>query len=167
MVRALLKGGKTQTRRIIKRPLKHPGWTGYSYFDRDGDGIAIENGPDYPDTDDDVIRCPYGRTLDRLWVRESFWSNDEGDLVEYRATNPLAVDLWKPSIHMPRKLSRITLQIVHIACEQLQWINEAGAFAEGVGCLAEYRELWGKINGPLSWGRNPWVWVVTFDRVSA
>lgn len=77
MVRALLEERKTQTRRPIGRELKHPGWTGYSYFGPSKnnptcESMAIENGPDYPDSDEDVVRCPYGAVGDRLWVRENW-----------------------------------------------------------------------------------------------
>jgi len=71
MVIATLDGTKTQTRRIIKRPIKHPGWTGYTVtYAQDG---AIECGPDYPDGEDDFVKCPYGQPGDRLWGRENFW----------------------------------------------------------------------------------------------
>lgn len=77
MVRALLYGNKTQTRRIIKRPLKHPGWTEYVYFgpsknNPNCQSRVIECGPDYPDDHTDQVMCPYGAAGDRLWVRETW-----------------------------------------------------------------------------------------------
>ncbi|MDR1661247.1 MAG: hypothetical protein LBR95_02295 [Azoarcus sp.] len=94
---------------------------------------------------------------------------------------------WRPSIHMPRWASRITLEITDIRIERLQDIIEDDAIAEGVGqivleillgiqqcgeCAAidfdpvnEYRKLWESINGENSWDKNPWVWVVEFRRI--
>lgn len=82
MVRALLAGTKTQTRRVIARPLQNPGWTTYRYF---GPSVnnptctskAIECGPDYPDGKEDQVLCPYGAAGDRLWVREA-WRSERG-----------------------------------------------------------------------------------------
>ena len=89
---------------------------------------------------------------------------------------------WRPSIHMPRWASRITLEITDIHVERLQEISYADAMAEGVefwhhaetlkGLAAccehryEFEDLWTSINGPGSWDANPWVWVVEFRRVS-
>ena len=87
---------------------------------------------------------------------------------------------WKPSIHMPRWASRITLEITGVRVERLQDISEADAIAEGCrpvrpeivldGLVArtgrsavdEYRQLWQSIHGPESWAANPWVWVTEF-----
>src|SRR4051794_39546162 len=82
MVRALLAGTKTQTRRIIKRPLKHPGRTVYTYHgpsknNPDQASVAIASGPDHPDGSDDKVRCPYGAAGDRLWVRETWAPHDQ------------------------------------------------------------------------------------------
>ena len=87
----------------------------------------------------------------------------------------------RPSIHMPRWASRITLEITGIRVERLLDISEGDAKAEGItteqSSLTEgirgrehrifFRELWEKINGPGSWEKNPWVWVVEFWRVKA
>lgn len=197
MVRATLAGIKTQTRRPIKRPLRHPGWTGYSYFASDG-GIAIENGPDYPDADDDVVRCPYGVPGHRLWGRETYARVDGGfvyradvpSLHEERMVVRLArkhgtkVTPWIPSIHMPRVAARLVLDIVSIRCQQLQDISEADALAEGVtkvgkrwevegivatpdGARDAYKSLWEYIHGPGSWNANPWLWVIEYKRFAA
>ncbi len=87
---------------------------------------------------------------------------------------------WKPSIHMPRNLSRIDLEITSVRVERLQDISESDAIDEGsfswageqdtpVRDLLEarlvYRHLWESINGQGSWDANPWVWVVTFRKV--
>ena len=202
MVRALLDGSKTQTRRAIKRPLQNPGWTSYRYFGPSENNPpcqsrAIECGPDYPDGKEDQVMCPYGTAGDRLWVREA-WSHDAQSLEQcrtahedamgggsygpyYRATESAPDTLrWKPSIHMPRWASRLTLEITSVRVESLQDISRADAIAEGAPpshpsinqisrefgfadfSRSWYGQLWDQINGPGSWAANPWVWVIEF-----
>ncbi|MEB3169133.1 MAG: hypothetical protein VKK97_10435, partial [Synechococcaceae cyanobacterium] len=88
---------------------------------------------------------------------------------------------WRPSIHMPRWASRITLEITGVRVERLQQISEDDAIAEGVtptmpiygdcggfehqGGRDAFWRLWESINGSDSWHANPWVWVVEFQRV--
>jgi len=133
--------------------------------------------------------CPYGQPGNRLWVRESFRDARAAMLgrVLYRADGDNICG-WKPSIHMPRHLSRITLEVTTVRVERLQSISEADAQAEGVtpkwepGCsgrlmdalggfsfrpaASAYAELWEQIHGPGSWDANPWVWVIEFKRVT-
>ncbi|CUR70325.1 hypothetical protein [Achromobacter xylosoxidans] len=138
MVRAILAGHKTQTRRVAK-PVRHPGW-GNLY-----DPGVLAREPQH--TID--LSCPYGAPGDRLWVRESFWGcdapgwgdqpcvvyDDEWHGKEYR---PAEVRPWArkfgriPSIHMPRDCSRITLEITGVRVERLHEISEADAVAEGI-----------------------------------
>jgi hypothetical protein len=91
--------------------------------------------------------------------------------------------LKRPSIHMPRKFSRITLEITNFRVERLCEISEEDAIAEGVtptsplygdsggfvhqGGIEAFSKLWESINGPGSWEANPWVWVVEFKRVES
>jgi hypothetical protein len=165
MIRAILDGRKTMTRRSMKGMFKY--------------GSAIsENGV--------IINCPYGKPGDRLWVRETWAEKHEG--FAYKASAPEACwenAKWKPSIHMPRIASRITLEITNIRIERLQDITEEDAIREGVEMLPGYnlkfyknynsnsqhwletakhsfQSLWQSINGPLSWDKNPFVWVVEF-----
>lgn len=188
MVRAILDGRKSQTRRIVK---PQPQWRlGYMAVD----GGAIQCGVDYPDGADDFVRCPYGRTGDRLWVRETFWLRNHGNTfrglgIDYKAggnkhiPKPAKVGrlcCWRPSIHMPRWASRITLEITGVRVERLNDISEEDAEAEGAtsqdrhfrcgnelfGCRSGFAILWSKINGPDSWDANPWVWVVEFKRLA-
>lgn len=193
MVRALLAGTKTQTRRAVKMP---PSWDCIVYADwgngwwpyRSDDGES----PNY-DNNEIPLNCPYGRPGDRLWVRET-WAQpttlDPGPTF-YRAdypacaagfTNLPPIDdiTWKPSIHMFRRDSRILLEIISVRVERLQDISEADAAAEGWTRRPEvsadpqvhadaardwYMDLWEEINGAGSWDANPWVWVVEFRRV--
>jgi hypothetical protein len=184
MVRAILDGSKTQTRRIVKvRGLdfiggkgqeNDPAAWGYPYPDREG----------YADLTDGIA-CPYGKPGDRLWVRETWGisarvSTDgnerrlrEQDLTHllYRATADHDSDRWRPSIHMPRWASRTTLEVESVRVERLQDISEEDAKAEGVMWYQDmsnaevFQTLWESINGPGSWDANPWVWVITFKRI--
>lgn len=122
-----------------------------------------------------------------LWVRESFRTEVRGnrhtgekfDVVMYRADSPWRPEFdvlrYKPSIHMPRGFSRLTLRLTDLRIERLHQISEADALAEGstepslvekIGaCWSErdaYAKLWEHINGKGSWTENPWVWVLDF-----
>lgn len=179
MVRAILDGSKSQTRRIIKiQPdIEHDGepyWFvgGYRAWRYRGVTDILRKGGD-------EISCPYGQPGDRLWVRETFHTVD-GHRAFYRADynhNPKGDKehgiVWTPSIHMPRWASRITLEVTGVRVERLQDISEAGAMAEGSqwsACgapqdgsyKAGYAQLWESINGAGSWPANPWVWVIEF-----
>jgi hypothetical protein len=183
MVRALLAGTKTQTRRALKMPegaidaiFQQDGlwWT--------GDALTGEKDGDIP------IRIKIG---DRLWVREAWkpipvdrpggyfveGSPFYGREIYYRCDGncPLWADgPWKPSIHLHRKNSRLTLTVTDVRVQRLQDISEEDAIAEGVATFAEgrtmrsisdaeiYRLLWEEINGPGSWASNPWVVAYTF-----
>lgn len=174
MVRAIIDGTKTQTRRVVK-PAK----------DRNGSGCNLApceiagdvNGGDYS-------LCPYGQPGDRLWVREThgFWPSADSerreDGVIYRATDDdweCRMFDWRPSIHMPRWASRITLEITSVRVERLQDISEADAVAEGVkntlhlqgGRFANenFAHLWWVIHGDGAWESNPWVWVIEFKKL--
>ena len=169
MIRAILANTKTQTRRAFKTK----------------NGGVWPNANDLPGMRQILRSCPYGQPGDRLWVRETFghFERNEnfapGCEVFYRADGEsLAVEPWRPSIHMPRWASRITLEITGVRVERLQKIDIADAQAEGVsdtgafildgegneqgGPIAEYAVLWEQINGPGSWDANPWVWVLDF-----
>jgi hypothetical protein len=162
MVRALLDGSKTQTRRIVKGAAI------------DWISTPIGFNPQFV-ADAENRLCPYGHKGDRLWVRETWRKWPDG--YAYRATHKdteLADAVhapWKPSIHMPRAASRITLEITGVRIEHLQAISEVDALAEGIDqdtCqpVAVYRELWESINGHASWDANPHVWVIEFKRIA-
>lgn len=183
MVRALLNGTKSQTRRIVKPQ---------PYF------ISPENTPRITKAPGlhPYIPCPYGQPGDRLWVRETWQGplldseeheaqcRDDGPeafkkpgFCAYRATDTLdAIDAegndlgWRPSIHMPRWASRILLEVTSVRVERLQDISEADAEAEGPpkhfnSWRDNFCALWQKINGDGSWDANPWVWAIEFNRM--
>ena len=198
MVRAILAGTKTQTRRVVKPQPR-----------RVDCGVPFGDAPAWARAEPGsmVMRCPYGQPGDRLWARETWARDDEDGVLMYRADvgrdmNANAWEQgrlegapryrWRPSIHMPRWASRITLEITGVRVERLQDISEGDAIAEGVnrfhGMLKDedaaafnrigpvefngfpiirYGVLWESINGPASWDANPWVWVVEFNRVGA
>lgn len=185
MVRAILDGRKTQTRRIVK-----PQPTGCEPYrcERYCPAIVrpdgeLDAGPEvfgcYSDDGEWGVRCPYGGPGDRLWVRER-WAAVKGfdwyrprDIprnatITYAGHGDTAcangIGKWRPSIHMPRWASRITLDVEAVRVERLQDITDEDAAAEGVEYRTVFAELWESINGRGSWDLNPWVWVVEFNR---
>ena len=187
MVRALLDGSKTQTRRVFKLPR---GCSWYEALGGEAKGeIQDDNGPAWWHVEEQS--CPYGQPGDRLWVRETWAMDDEDGALMYRAdvgSGNEADDWernrldgvprfkWKPSIHMPRTACRITLEITSVRVERLQDISRGDAMAEGCPFpnMAKgddprqwYTTLWEQINGEGSWDANPWVWVVEFKKVTA
>lgn len=174
MVRAVLGGCKTQKRMIVK-PQPTPDAARFVPWEtEEGSWAAQSNsGKMFVNASWQPVVCPYGQPGDRLWVRETFWLEEPwkpGDYISYRATEQVVLGPWKPSIFMPRKASRITLEIVSVRVERLQDISEDDAKAEGVEPYAPddgryvegYRELWQSINGAGSWALNPWVWRIEF-----
>ena len=196
MVKAIIEGRKTMTRRVVKcsRALDTCGL------------MPLEP---------DVEKCPYGQPGDRLWVRET-WAAvrfSEDDVRESHDIPPAKTDYWttaykadvvyeenrddrgfawRPSIHMPRWASRITLEVTAVRVERLQEITEADARAEGIAlepCSAGhhmryglwtgkkhacndsakvvYMDLWEAINAErgFGWDVNPWVFVIEFKRI--
>lgn len=200
MVRAILEGRKTQTRRIIK----HQDLIEFDELNGEFIFAHARHCPNYCDYACGGLACPYGRVGERLWVRET-WAivpavSDDGSKhkakgdgtgATWRADwngNPSGFQ-WKPSIHMPRWASRITLEITGIRVERLNDISESDATAEGIhnfrcdlglfgydpkgtpgpmvgGSATEaFALLLELINGPESWALNPWVWVIEFKRI--
>ena len=182
MVRALIEGRKTQTRRVLKpQPVPCLSWS-----------------PPPPGTYPSAkgwSRIPYAPG-DRLWVKEavtwvSAWGwryrADNDDLSEKREQGE--VGRWRSPIHMPRWASRLTLTVTDVRVQRLRDISEADAVAEGVERLVGskgpnhfsrqicgkwsgsfnaptaqevYANLWNSIHGPDAWERNPWVAAYTF-----
>ena len=209
MIRAILAGEKTQTRRIVKNRDRLP--IGELFDLTPSLGYRASEGSIWAgfisgkSQFQEYFKCPYGQPGDSLWVREAFRIFDrfhECDHLDacscpktgtpiYRAGEKCDDEYkWKPSIHMPRLASRITLGITDIRVERLQQISDEDAIAEGIECVGgeysccpwrnyrkgqagemnlhcsspdrSYMTLWESINGPGSWKENPWVWVVSF-----
>jgi hypothetical protein len=176
MVRAILAGRKSQTRRVIKpQPDVRP-----KDFMRFYPNITAKNRKHYG-TEEHMRRglpldfCPYGQVGDRLWVRET-WLQD-GDIYLYKADFGKGVlsdswnGHWKPSIHMPRTACRITLEVTNVRVERVQEITRSDAIAEGINPdvsnpIVNFELLWNGINEKrgYGWDVNPWVWVVEFTR---
>ena len=217
MIRALLDGRKTQTRRVVKNvppqpesrcapgnTARHP----EPYLDaycgehktaanprgmsRDWHWWQLDDRPGPL-----AFRLPYAPG-DRLWCKEGCvvgFDIDDNDRpigdrkVWYRATDTglrwydpdsesmLDNPPWKPSIHMPRWASRLTLLVTDVRVQRLQEISEDDAMAEGVcstltrfpdgGSIGHpaswhFEQLWGQIHGPGAWDANPWVAAMTF-----
>lgn len=194
MVRAILNGRKTTTRRIVKpqpdddglwNDTDHPrslqstlkGWNG-----------STENG------ESKEWKCPYGNVGDLLWARETFevyLCNDGGeDYTQIRfisdgrmiRLNTSLSPNKHPSIHMPKDAAQIWLEVKHVKVERLQDITEEDARAEGTipfpdtrmdcwtdgRCKTAFEFLWNQINGwdPNAWELNPFVWVIRFKVLS-
>lgn len=188
MVRALLDGTKSQTRRAL-RPQPE----------------AVGQAAGAPA----MARHRFGLPGDRLWVRETYFAfghwetrprtgkagrewyfvdqtHPSGQRYRYALDDPggddplagrVAGDLprWhrRPALFMPRAASRILLEIVGVRIERLRQIGVQDALAEGIGLLdagddpvLAYRNVWERINGEGSWDADPWVWVVGFRRLA-
>lgn len=218
MVRAILDGTKTQTRRVVKpQPEQIP-----AHVWKDPK-VPADRQFWWPSTAarsmvevrDMGAFSPYGMAGDRVWVRETWqyadWTEEGEPYIRYAADksvrgffgnevpdgealvdvweklsrsenyeidNKAADRKWRPSIHMPRWASRLTLTITDVRVERLQDCSESDAEAEGIAFIREhpdldetltapqlYSALWDSINGAGAWDANPWVWVVTFRRV--
>ena len=178
MVRAILDGSKTQTRRLVKErnyPIAFCGFT-------DNFVMLPEN---------HLYQSPYGTIGDQLWVRETFaYPNDQVTIyradwredAKSRGLDNIPLNdkniKWKPSIFMPRTAARIQLEITNIRIERLNDISESDAIEEGVkqhklmliklferknmSDINAYMNLWESINGIGSWAKNPFVWCVSF-----
>ena len=172
MVRAILDGRKTQTRRIVKSILGVNAEG--AYFDKETDRWYFQNWDKPNPVDPCIGKCPYGKVGDILWVRET-WAMSGLNRVEYKAfpadgKDFRAVSKWKPSIHMPKWASRITLEITDVRVERVQEISEMNSLREGTmptnfaSARGNFALLWNSIHGKDAWDRNDWAWVVTFRR---
>ena len=192
MVKAILDGRKTMTRRIIKPQPHHEdslecGTYTPALIDKDGMMYPADYQIFGAYTLDGEIgwKCPYGTIGDRLWVRETWCQPDlSDDEVWYKAScdeDVIELIKWKPSIHIPKRYCRIWLEITNIRVERVQDITESDAIAEGSQLPIEnlpkscqqavwserqqFSRLWDSINLKSgSWESNPWVWVISFVR---
>lgn len=201
MVRAILEGRKTVTRRVIKpQPNLFPNrigkFDGFHFDDNTQSWMEF-----YSINDDKKvlssfrpdIKCPYGVKGDRLWVREAWAVHRDlydwdyvyaADIEDHGGLGPRG--RWNLPVDMPRRASRITLEITEVRVEQLQDISEGQAQKEGwnmsnlslchaydPASMSKAREwfqgLWNSIYGDrdgCNWDSNPWVWVIEFKQIS-
>lgn len=208
MVRAILDGRKTQTRRIMAIQPEHSelglrrvidsknGRDNGKYFwsQSDARGLKMRS---------KVFGCPYGEVGDRIWVRETYQGPlfdyehmesyledsskfEKPEFCVYRADGNPAPEFydaddnlhcgWRPSIHMPRWASRLTLEITGVRVELLASVSDEDAGKEGYpanpapygGTMDKwlwFRQLWDSIYPEQSFKHNPWVWVIEFKVV--
>lgn len=173
MVRAILAGRKTQTRRLVKpqpgddvtdivlNPLTHqlePPIKDITYFDADLNEIAR-------------IKPSYGTRGDLLWVRETFGiRKDKYRRICFRAGdeagNVHPVERWKPAIYLKKRDARLWLQVTNLRVEHLGDMTEADAKAEGFADLNSFDKLWARIHGPKGCEANILVYVYDFKILS-
>lgn len=191
MVQAILEGRKSMTRRVVKDWLLTDS---PNYFDENSPVMnkpphRHDDGKWYYELQETVdssghyrFACPYGVPGDRLWARET-WVQDLDGEIFYRADHvfpamPAQISKWRPSIHMPRAASRITLEITDIRVERVQDIKDEDVLSEGfrmnntsifsLGYKGAFEALWDSINAKKHpWESNPWVWAISFRRVQA
>ena len=195
MVRDILDGRKTVTRRVIKQ--QEPDWE-FCHMGNDPYMTRIDrNGEEYPsqetglwatfewEAEFPLVKAPY-RPGDILYVRETWTESADG--YEYRADNPNSNGWgWHPSIHMPRETVRIFLRVTDVRVERLQDITVSQAMEEGcngeflgtgesIGCgweitpQDEFAGIWDSTIKfadivLYGWDANPWVWVIAFERI--
>ena len=189
MVRAILDGRKTQTRRLVK--VSHRGAAGFNVCFRKSTGefTGVYDWDDEESMYEDRTPAPC-QPGDILWVRET-WAKDAGRYM-YRANysdtekfymNGREIKMaWRPSIHMPRDAARLFLRVTGVRIQRLQEITSGEAVAEGIksnlrnpseaaDALIAFEELWNRTVKPADqpqygWNANPWVWVIGFVRIN-
>lgn len=172
MVRAILDGRKSCTRRLVKfLSGENPRWTGYIK-----DGLMLYNGKNEPC----IRKAPY-QPGDILYVRET-WKKAPNGYYYYEdwQRNDIAdVTKWKPSIHMPKEAARIWLKVADVRVERLQDIDGKGCVKEGIEeeplkyvgdefVKGMFHDLWDSTVKKsdidrYGWDANPWVWVIEFE----
>ena len=179
MVRAILEGRKTMTRRVVK-PQPFLVLSEQEWQARALSGIDYVRPLNSYTPEELVAKCPYGTSGDILWVRETWmhWGCTycETDICYgmcspapyvYKATGDWDDDWkWRSPIHMPREATRIFLRVTKVRVERLQDITEEEAVKEGFLSNTEVMEYWDKLNAKrgFRWDQNPWVWVIEFDK---
>ena len=158
LVRAILSGQKTQTRRVFTAK----------------NGGVWPNKNDRPGMQQIMRNCTFGQPGDRIYVRETFarvptvcGSDDLIFAADYQDGSDKAAGVkYTPAIHMPKDLARIWLEVTGVRVERLQSISEADCVAEGacggMGLMtgaAHFRHIWESTGG--DWAANPWVWAAT------
>jgi hypothetical protein len=187
MVKAILDGRKTQTRRVIKIDDAPENWR------KSLAGTSVVRASPYD------VRLSRYKPSDILWVRETWqylapWSEDESHVEWEKGKYYYAADgtpnititdgdgfrqgnfAWRPSIFMPREATRIFLRVTEVRVERLQDISYDDCLQEGmhdygtdVDTLGAFQDLWQKLNAKrgYGWDTNPWVWVISFERIES
>lgn len=179
-IKAILVGRKTQTRRIIKpQPNRVVNGLPYRRLISNGIGDVIK-----------LIKCPYGQIGDRLWVKETWATENRYNHLKpseipqpatlYYPANrdyePFQMGIKRSLLFMPRWASRITLEITGIRVERVQDIPLVDVKKEGISeinwyhydnAIDAFKKLWDSINAKrgYGWGINPWVWVISFRKL--
>lgn len=181
MVRAILDGRKTCTRRICK-DANECTVPDMDFYNADRRTYAVHNFVDKEHTEQLSTAertCPIC-TGDILYVRET-WKKAPNGYYYYEdwQRNDIAdITKWKPSIHMPKEAARIWLKVMNVRVERLQEITEVQAQAEGCNsglltgaCTArgQFEDLWNSTVKKsdidrYGWDANPYVWVIEFER---
>lgn len=199
MIQALLAGTKTQTRRAMKSQPEHcislselhrtyPASYPNHWAEAGASIVQLRDG------EAPYWECPYGTVGDLIWVRESWAADSQVDSVPPRQLSKgepifypadgsvretgcsmIAPGKSRPSIHMPRWASRLTLRITDVRVQRLQGISGADAVDEGALsrlpdngiAQSQFQDMWASIYGPDSWHTNPWVWAISFDVIQA
>lgn len=181
MVKAILEGRKTQTRRTIKpQPFNNK-----QYSSENGHKEWFSMNGSHNDTPESWLQfCPYGKPGDILWVRETWATDAKNNTTVYKASADVfyfGIPSWTPNIHMPFEKCRIFLKVKSVRVETIQSISREDAAAEGV-CFPDgakkpswvqahrfpeqnFANLWQSVYGEESWNANPWVWVIEFERI--
>lgn len=172
MVKALLDGRKSQTRRVVKPQPPEP----CVLMDSRPGGQVAEWASSNHGVPFHSVHCPYGSSGDLLWVRETWATNNYGfpapqASISYKAGPDGYQGLWRPSIHMPRWASRITLCLDTVRVERLQDASRRDIASAGCpyttreSALSWFRFEWdvNYAQRGYSWETNPWVWVLQFD----
>ena len=181
MVRAILEGRKTVTRRVVKpQPTFFYTYGGRIPDPDNPDNIAFlamseKNGKDT----EEIFVSPY-QTGDILYARETFFEHKNHFYYKADGKHEVLAMLgitfkWRPSIHMPRKAARIFLRVTDVRVERLRPISDAACMAEGITCAWNvdlpdaFAEVWDRTIKPADrpfygWEANPWVWVIEFER---
>lgn len=194
MVRAILEGRKTQTRRVIA--MKHHRDCVWRAFDewptKEPPYAWIECGNEMSGYDRRTPcpciceKCPYGKPDDFLWVRESWAVRLDMDDVKIRdLSHSSGIFYWadgpgrcsrtgcngaagkkRPSIHMPRWASRLTLRITEVRVQRVRQISDDDISDEGMDEASDFATTWDSINAKRGypWESNPWVWAISFER---
>lgn len=179
MVRAILDGRKSCTRRLVKFfSGENPRWTGYIK-----DGLMLYNGKNEPC----IRKAPY-QPGDTLYVRETWKKAPNGYYYyeDWQRGDIADITKWKPSIHMPKEAARIWLKVTNVRVERLQEITVDGCHREGINIetsavtdgetlnrkhdfsLEKFETLWDSTVKKsdidrYGWDANPWVWVIEFE----